>query len=497
MAEATAKGAREHERKRGTRNRQNQSPSVRPRQEKAQGAQRKGREAKPGLPTRLAAATLLGAVIDKNVALDGLTDDANGHPLYLSLDGRDRTLVRAILLSALRHRSQIEAVIDHRLDRPLPEGARSLKHHLHVALAQILLLDVPDSAAVDLGVSAAERDPRAKRFKGLANALLRRIVREKAKVVDWMARHPPRPPLWLEERLIAAYGPDATEAILRAHAHEAPLDLTIRAVQGGESEAAQHWTERLGGVALPTGTVRLGRSDGPLTELNGFAEGAWWVQDAASALPVKLFGDLQGVRALDLCAAPGGKTAQMAARGAYVTAVEINANRVRRLRGNLERLELSASIVTADALELTLDDVGGEPFDAVLVDAPCSSTGTIRRHPDVAWTKTPEDVARLAALQARLLTRAADFVAPGGCLVFANCSLLPEEGERLTEAFPLLRSDFRLDPIDPKELGEGEAVRAFVRSNGTLRTTPAMLPGPEPRLEGLDGFHAARFRKDR
>ena len=459
------------------------------------------RDLKPGLSTRLAAATLLGAVVDKGVALDGLTDDANGHPSYLALDNRDRALVRAILLSALRHRSQIGAVIAYRLDRPLPEGARSLKHHLHVALAQVLLLDVPDSAAVDLGVDAVARDPRAKRFKALANALLRRIVREKAKVLDWMARHPPRPPLWLEERLIAAYGTETTEAILRAHAHEAPLDLTIRDGEGGDEDAVLRWADRLGGIVLPTGTVRIAEPDGPVAAMEGFEEGAWWVQDAASALPVRLFGDLRGMRALDLCAAPGGKTAQMAARGGRVTAVEINANRARRLSDNLGRLGLSANIVVGDATALTLEDLGGEPFEAVLLDAPCSSTGTIRRHPDVAWTKTPEDVAKLAALQARLLLHAADLVAPGGCLVFSNCSLLPEEGEQLTDAFGALRPDFRLDPIGPSELGRGEAVQNFVHENGntagngTLRTTPAMLPYDEPRLSGLDGFHAARFRR--
>ena len=447
---------------------------------------------KPGLPARLAAAKLLGAVVDAHTALDGLTDDAHGHPAYLALDPRDRALVRAILLSALRHRNTIEAVIAHRLDRPLPGGARSLQHHLHVALAQILLLDVPDSAAVDLGVEAVARDPRGARFRGLANAILRRVARERERVLEWMSRQVPRPPDWLETALVDAYGRERTAAVLSIHAVEAPLDLTPR-------HDPTEWAARLGGTELPTGTVRLSRPEGPVTMLPGFEEGAWWVQDAAASLPARLLGDVTGTRTLDLCAAPGGKTAQLCAAGGQVTAVELNANRARRLEANLARLSLDARIVIGDATKLSLDELGGEAFDAVLLDAPCSSTGTIRRHPDVAWTKTPEDVARLAALQARLLSAAAELVAPGGRLVFANCSLLPEEGEALTGAFAATHPEFVLEPVAAGELGDDAALREMIvrdgAAAGTLRTTPDMLRMGEPAASGLDGFHAARFRR--
>ena len=445
---------------------------------------------KPGLAVRLVAAKLLGAVVDARTALDGLLDDAHGHPAYMALDGRDRSLVRAILLSALRHRSQIADVLAHRLERPLPAKARSLEHHLHVGVAQILFLDVPDSAAVDLGVEAVGGDPRTMRFSGLANALLRRVAREKDRIAGWLAKNPPRPPDWLADRLREAYGADRAAAIAAMHAHEAPLDLTVR----GDPAS---WAERLNGILLPTGTVRLGTVDGAITDLPGFVEGSWWVQDAASALPAKLFGDLVGKRALDLCAAPGGKTAQLVAAGAEVTAVEINANRSRRLASNLERLGMSARIVTGDAFKLTGEELDADAgFDAVLLDAPCSSTGTIRRHPDVAWTKTPEDIAKLADLQARLLERAAALVCRDGVLVFSNCSLLPEEGEQVSEAFLASHPNFRLVPIDPHEIGGDVAGPMIVADGplaGTLRTTPAMLPHDEPRLSGMDGFHAARF----
>ena len=442
---------------------------------------------KPGLPARRAAARLLGAVVDKRTSLDGLMDDAHGHPDYMALSVRDRSLVRAILLAALRHRNRLEGAIAHRLDRPLPEGARSLSHHLHVGAAQVLLLDIPSHSAIDLAVDAVRADPRAKRFAGLANAVLRRLAREGRNARRWVEAEPSRPPEWLERALVEAYGAERTESILAAHAALPALDVTVK----GDPAA---WAERLNASVLPTGTLRTVAGDGAVTALPGFADGEWWVQDAAAALPAQLLSG-SGVapeRVLDLCAAPGGKTAQLAAMGAEVTAVEINPNRARRLGENLARLNLTARIVEGDASNLTADDLGA-PFDAVLLDAPCSSTGTIRRHPDVAWTKTGEDVAKLADLQSRLLARAAELVAPGGRLVFANCSILPAEGEAVSRAFLAARPDFQLDPIDPAELGDPAATSPMVAPEGWLRTTPDMLPHEEPRLAGLDGFHAARF----
>jgi 16S rRNA (cytosine967-C5)-methyltransferase len=435
----------------------------------------------PGLAARRAAARLLAAVIDKKTPLDGLTDDEHGHPDYRALEARDRGLVRAILATALRFRMTISALIERRLDRPLPANATALAHILHVAAAQILFLDIPDSAAVNLAVIHAKADPRTERFSGLVNGVLRELARRKERALPAALAESTDAPAWFVERLEAAYGPDAAHAILAMHRSEAPTDFTVRS-------DPEHWAEAFGGFVLPTGSVRVPHFDGAVPDLPGFADGRWWVQDAAAALPARMLGDVDGRRVADLCAAPGGKTAQLAAAGAKVTAVEASANRLRRLTSNLGRLGLDAEIVEADLTKFT----PAAPFDAVLLDAPCSSTGTVRRHPDVPWTKSPEDIAKLASVQARLLSHAADMVAPGGMLVFSNCSLDPAEGEDMVAAFLKQRPDFLRDPVLP---GEIPGADAFINAAGEIRTTPAGFPAEDPSHAGLDGFFAARFRK--
>ncbi len=431
---------------------------------------------KPGLAARQCAARLLSAVIEKKTSLDGLTDVKHGHPQYMALDDRDRSLVRAILGAALRHRGTIDALLSQLLDRPLPENAAALKALLHIAAAQILYLDIPDHSAVDLAVTAANDDPRNRRYTGLVNALLRRLSRDK----DKLSTGAPNAPAWFAESLVKAYGGEKAASILAMHALEAPLDLTVKSDPQG-------WAERLGGIVLPNGTVRLAKLEGALTELPGFEDGEWWVQDAAASLPARLLGDIKGKRVADLCAAPGGKTAQLVLAGADVTALDISANRLARLKGNLERLKLQAHTVEANLLQYQPD----EPFDAVLLDAPCSSTGTVRRHPDVPWTKSPEDIAKLTALQAEFLARAVDMVKPGGTIVFSNCSLDPAEGEavarhalehKLLEAYPVLENEF-------------PGLEGLVTREGFLRSTPVDYPHPNPRLAGMDGFFAARFRR--
>lgn len=424
--------------------------------------------------------------------MDALTDDQHGHPTYLALEARDRSLVRAILMAALRYRGDLEAMIDGFVSRPLPAGAHSLRAILHVAGAQILLLDIPAHSAVDLAVECANRDPRNRKFAALVNAVTRRMVKEKDNLLSAIESQPNNAPDWFHAQLSAIYGDVEANEIARLHRYPAPLDITLKnpsdPVAGDLLDVAE-------GLRIGDRTVRLtGKID--VTALPGFPEGQWWVQDFAASLPAKLFGDLNGKRVLDLCAAPGGKTAQMLAMGAQVTALEKSASRARRLRENLERIGFAerCRVVVGDLFTFEPEVA----FDAVLLDAPCSSTGTVRRHPDVPWTKTAADIAKLADLQARMLARAADFVAPSGQLVFSNCSLMPEEGEQVAADFIVAHGDrFSLEPVVAGELSlDGLGITdAMVGAAGMVRTTPAHQAHENVALAGMDGFFAASFRK--
>jgi 16S rRNA (cytosine967-C5)-methyltransferase len=435
----------------------------------------------PGLAARKAAAKLLAVVIDAKTPLDGLTDNDNGHPHYLSLDMRDRSLVRAILTTALRFRVSIGKLLSRRLERPLPPNATALQHILHVAAAQILFLDIPDSAAVDLAVTHAKSDPRTARFAALVNGLLRSLARGKDEELAPTLATTLDAPAWFADRLTSAYGKDKAVAILATHTVEAPVDFSVKS-------NAELWAERFGGIVLPTGGVRVEKLAANVSDLPGFAEGEWWVQDAAASLPARLLGDVAGKTVADLCAAPGGKTAQLVLTGADVTAIDASKNRLTRLAHNLERLRLEAKIVQADILNYAPDEL----FDAILLDAPCSSTGTVRRHPDVPWTKSPADIEKLAALQARMLAAAVRLVKPGGRIVFSNCSLDPSEGEELYRAFLAGTTNVEHEPIRPGEIAGADE---FLTGEGTLRTTPADMQLGSPGISGLDGFFAARFRR--
>ncbi|MGO4623314.1 RsmB/NOP family class I SAM-dependent RNA methyltransferase [Ensifer sp. 2YAB10] len=435
---------------------------------------------KPGLRARQAAAKILAAVIDRKTSLDGMLDNEHGNPAYRELNEPDRALVRAILNSALRHLPRIQAAINSLLQTPLPEGARALEHVLAVAAAQILYLDVPDHSAVDLAVEQAQGDPRNRRFANLVNAILRRLSREKDAILE-SVRDLPAMPDWFFERLVARYGAEPAQQIAEAQLTPAAIDLSVKSEPAG-------WAERLGGTVLPTGSVRLGAFSGSIPSLAGFDEGTWWVQDAAASIPARLFGDLAGKRVVDLCAAPGGKTAQLILAGAEVTALDQSGSRLRRLRGNLKRLGLEA-----ETKEVNMADFQPETlFDAALLDAPCSSTGTTRRHPDVLWTKGPEDIAKLAALQERLLRHALTVVKPGGIVVFSNCSLDPLEGEEVVERVVGSGAAYERIAISAADWpGLEDAITPL----GEMRTTPAMLPLDAPFASGLDGFYAAVIRR--
>ncbi|TGV73157.1 RsmB/NOP family class I SAM-dependent RNA methyltransferase, partial [Mesorhizobium sp. M00.F.Ca.ET.149.01.1.1] len=314
----------------------------------------------------------------------------------------------------------------------------------------------------------------------LVNGVLRSLARAKQDELAPALAATSEAPHWFSQRLTAAYGVDKSRAILAAHRHEAPVDFTVKA-------DPVLWAGRLGGIVLPTRTVRVEKLASNVTDLPGFADGAWWVQDTAASLPARLFGDISGQRVADLCAAPGGKTAQLILAGAEVTAVDTSKNRLTRLAQNLDRLGLAADLVQTDLLDYR----PARLFDAALLDAPCSSTGTVRRHPDVPWTKTMADVEKLAALQRKLLAHAVTLVRPGGRIVFSNCSLDPIEGEELYRTFLAESPGVIDDPIRPREFAD---VDPFLTSAGTLRTTPADLALESPGISGLDGFFAARMR---
>ncbi|GAA5108018.1 RsmB/NOP family class I SAM-dependent RNA methyltransferase [Bartonella jaculi] len=439
----------------------------------------------PGLAVRQVCVRLLGAVLDKHASLSGLTDNEHGHPQYLGLLHRDRLLCRAILGAALRHRGQITAALSRFLTRPLPQQAFSLQHLLHISVAQILYLDIPDHATIDLAVRVAKIDPRMRRFSGVVNALLRNIARE-AGVLRQQAPVMEGVPAWFGQLLVSTYGAEKADQILAMQTLEPPLDLTVKSDSVG-------WAEQLGGVVLPNGSVRLSSLDCAVSDLIGYKEGAWWIQDFAAALPACLFGNIQGKRVADLCASPGGKTAQLALQGADVTAVDMSANRLKRLKENMKRLHFSVRTWQGDVRNFHPDQL----FDAVLLDAPCSSTGTIRRHPDILWTKSMDDVVKLAALQYDLLLAAIALVKKDGRIVFSNCSLAREEGEDLVEKILSIRHDIVLEPICEEEMG---ALAHLLSSAGTLRTTPAdfchkNFDAERKMLLGMDGFFAARFRK--
>ena len=434
----------------------------------------------PGLAARRTAAALLRRVFEGGVPLDALLDESHGYAHFRRLDARDRALVRAILGVALRRRGEIQAAIAAALKKPLPEKSGSLTAILHVGAAQILFLDVPDHAVVNLAVTHALEDRTTRNARGLVNSVLRRIARERTELLAGGESGRRNAPDWLFERWAAAYGEDTAAAIAEAHLAPPDLDLTVKS-------DAPAWAERLGGTLLPNGTIRLPGSH-RVSALPGYPEGAWWVQDFAASFPARLLGEVAGKRVADLCAAPGGKTAQLASAGAEVVAVDISPNRLERLGKNLGRLRLPAELVSADITTWQ----HSERFDAILLDAPCSATGTIRRHPDVQWLKRPEDIAALAALQQAMLDRASAWLRPGGTLVFCTCSLEAEEGELQLEPFLATHPEFRLEPIRPDEIG---GLDKLVTQEGLLRTLPCHGFGP-PLGEGMDGFFAARLRHD-
>lgn len=417
----------------------------------------------PGYPARAAAAALVSGVLDAGRTLADQAADL-GH-----LAPAERARAQALAAGVLRHLGRIDAVLAPHLRKPPAPPAR---HALRLATAEMFLDGVPPHAAVDGAVRLTRGHPKARHLSGLVNAVARRVSEAPH---TWAEAAEASLPGWIRKPVAAAWGEGAAAAVAEAHRAPAPLDLTLR-----DPGAAADWAEALGAEILPTGGLRRA-AGAQVSALPGYEAGAWWVQDAGAALPARILGDVAGKRVLDLCAAPGGKTLQLAAAGAEVTAVDLSRPRLKRVEENLARCRLSARIVAADALKWEPET----EFDAILLDAPCSASGTIRRHPDLPHLE--RDLGALTRLQAALLARAWDWLAPGGRLVYAVCSILPAEGEAQAAAFAA-RADVARLAIDPAALG---APAAWIDAAGALRLRPDFWA----ERGGIDGFYAALFAR--
>ncbi|MEM7742298.1 MAG: transcription antitermination factor NusB [Pseudomonadota bacterium] len=417
----------------------------------------------PGLAARRGAVALLDSVLTAGAMLE----DSAGHGT-----GPERAEARRLADLTLRRLGQVDGVLQHFVDRA-PQG--SGLQILRLVAAELLFHGTPAHAAVDLGVRLAQSGKATGRLSGLINAVGRRIAEHGAEIIAEQDAPILNTPDWLGERLVADWGMDTAQAIATAHMLPPRHDITLK-TEGDIGPFAQE----TGGEVLPTGSVRLPGTP-QITALPGYADGAWWVQDAAASLPARLIPEPAGKRVLDLCAAPGGKTLQLSAAGADVTAVDMSDTRMQRLLQNLARTGLSAETAVADAIAWSPDGL----FDAILLDAPCSATGTVRRHPDLPHRTDGKGIGKLVELQSRLIHRASGWLAPGGVLVFATCSLLRAEGEDHAKAIPD-QTGLATFPVEP-----GELDAEFLTPEGWLRTRPDMWAG----RGGLDGFFAARFRR--
>jgi 16S rRNA (cytosine967-C5)-methyltransferase len=421
-----------------------------------------------GLPARAAALAVLSDVLRRRRPLD-LALEA-----LPRMEPRDAGFARVIATETLRRLGQIETLIRHFVPKsPPPHKAGPTLEILYAGACELLFLDVPAHAAVDAANRLAQADAKAVHFKSLINAVLRRVAREGKAVVATQDATRLNTPDWLWQRWCGAFGEVTSRAIAAAHLCQPAVDIVLK----------QSDLDAPPGEALFDGVVRL-TDAGRIDALTGFIEGNWWVQDAAATLPARLLGDVRGKTVIDLCAAPGGKTMQLAAAGALVTAVEREAARLERVRENLARTKLDATLVQADIRDFRPE----VPASFVLLDAPCTATGTIRRHPELPWIKSASDITLCEQGAAELLDAAAEMVAPAGLLVFAVCSLEPEEGVQQVQRFLDRDGRFARAALDAADVF---GLNDLVSPQGDLRTLPCHLGDKG----GMDGFYAARLRR--
>lgn len=428
------------------------------------------------LEARRVALMLLVHVLDRRQPLDALLESEKD---FTGLQRRDKAFVRMIAASTLRRLGQLDDLISRASDRAEAPRPPLLHHLLRMAAAQIAFMNVPDYAVVDTAVRLAEENALG-RQKGFVNAVLRRIAEN---YHDWTAKQDAgrlNTPEWLMKTWIEDYGLRTAAEIAQANISEAPLDISLK-----DPSMMRQWADTLQASILPTGSLRL-TAGGMVQNLPGFDDGMWWVQDASASLPAQLFGDITGRAVLDMCAAPGGKTAQLLTLGAYVTALDRSTKRLRRLQENLHRLRLEDN-VTVEAADAAVWQAP-HPFDFILLDAPCTATGTVRRHPDVLHLKAARDQESLGEVQVRLLENAHKLLAPGGILIYCTCSLQKAEGEQQVAKFLSAHNDMQRLPIGPLDAGGMEAI---VTPEGDVRVLPFHLAA----YGGMDGFYIARIQK--
>ncbi len=418
---------------------------------------------------RISALSALAHCLDKRGPLDAAWAEDR---YFAALSPPDRGFAQLIAKTVLRRIGQIDDILKRFIERPLDNRSARIMHILRMGTAQLIWLETPPHAAVNESVEMTKQ-VQMQGYSGLVNAVLKKVVAEGRAIADAQDAAKLNTPPWLWESWVKAYGEETTRNIAGQHLHEPPLDMTVK-------ENPDHWAKELGGALLPTGSVRLTEARA-VTQLPGFPEGAWWVQDTAASIPARLLGDIKGKRVIDICAAPGGKTAQLAVAGAKVTAVDVSKGRVAILKTNMHRLGLEVDYVASDALKWSPDFTP----DAILLDAPCSATGTLRRHPDVAWNRQPDDVKRLCATQNKLLRHALNMLKPGGQLVYAVCSLQSEEGEGQITNLLAKRNDAVLEKINIPALAD------YTTARGEIRTLPCYMADSG----GMDGFYAALLTK--
>lgn len=429
------------------------------------------------LNARKCALTLLDKVINRNTALDLALDMSTE---FSELTVRERAFTRMLLTTTIRRLGQIDDLITSAQDRPDALKTEVVRNILRLGVTQIFFMEVPDHASVDTCVRLTE-EKNMHRQSGFVNAVLRTLIRGGTERLEKQDAARLNTPDWLLKLWIEDYGMRIAAQITKANMNEAPLDITVKDIAD-----RPYWGNVLQASELSTGSLRR-IVGGNIRDMEGFDDGKWWIQDAAAAIPALLFGNINERHVIDLCAAPGGKTLQLASMGATVTAVDRSAKRLKRLEENLERMDLQKKV------QIEVSDASSwNPIEApqhILLDAPCSATGTIRRHPDTGYLKSPRDIEGLNSIQARLLNHAGDVLAVGGVLIYCTCSLQKSEGEHQVEAFLQSHPDFERLPINASEIGDYEEL---INKNGDLRIFPHHLA----EHGGLDGFFVSRLTRN-